>query len=142
MKSTKIKWQSAGAYFTAIISNEKHTIKPESSEARETIKKEIEKYNTLASDTRLKKIIKLLTPKKEAASTALVVKKKQVKNLKKTLKKSTKSDAVKEVEKIEEVIKTATPETVPQVAELARYQRYKGYVNPTTGRVWDGERYN
>jgi hypothetical protein len=87
MKSSKIKWQSAGAYFTAIISNKKHTIKPETSEARELIKKEIEKYNIDLKETRLKKIIKLLSPKEEANKTALVVKKKVLHKAKKEAKK-------------------------------------------------------
>lgn len=104
MKSSKIKWQSAGAYFTAIISNEKHTIKPESSEARETIKKEIERYNTKESPTRLKTILSLLAPKEEKAKTALLVTKKKLKNQKKEVKREVK-ELAQDNKPLEEALK-------------------------------------
>lgn len=82
-KKEQIKQQSAGKYFTAIVDKRKYIICPDEAE-RILIKKEIVLFNTINSDARKKKILKLLAPQTEKKKMESVVQKKVLHRAKKT----------------------------------------------------------
>lgn len=147
IKKEQIKMQSAGLLFTALIDKKKYTLKVEDKKEITSLKKLIESFNTLNSEAKKAKLIALLTPKQEKAKQEVLVLKKQVKNKEKTVQaqitelSGTVATLVKAVEGLLGKKEEPKQAEVAKVVELARDYRYKGYVNPVTGRTWDGEKY-
>ncbi len=133
----KIKSQSAGAHFTAIINKVKYVVKP-TAEERISIKTEIEAFNTKPSDSRLKKIIKLLTPQAEK-------KKKELASVKKDLKKQVKDSAEEKTTSLDNVVNSlaVAAEKKDEAAAAVAVQAVKQQEAPViTGRRSSGEFYH
>lgn len=79
-KKEFIKYQAAGRSLIVTIDKKKFVFTTAEKEKRDTIKKAVESFNNLPTETKKAKLVKLLTPKTEAKLVATLVKKKKVQN--------------------------------------------------------------
>lgn len=138
-KKQKIDYKQVGRSIVAVIDKQKYVLTSAEPATRDGLKKEIEAYNLRPSDTRLKKIIKLFTPKTEKKKTEAIVAKKVTKNKIKEVKRAA-LEPKKTLKKLREFfkgdkrlivdgegVKLAGFETVPMPKDLV--SEFELYIN-------------
>src|SRR5690242_20410571 len=126
-KQPAIKLTTVGRSAVVVLDKKTYTLTNTTKEQKETIKKLIDSFNKLPSDTKKAKLVKLLTPKETKKKEELAVTKSKIRKQKREVSKI----SSKETKQLEQALKTVEELTLKNSDQAKKIEELTAVVEKT-----------